>query len=102
MKYVAQDILNNMNKGSDLGLEDINAMLGYLEERSGEAQKRIGERISEKNLAKIFNAVQSSVLMAMITSSRGIGLLAEIGDLQAYSHTLILAVLGIAMEEEWL
>lgn len=102
MKYTAQAVLDTVKDSENLSPDRAVEMMGYFEDRREEAESRIKERISEKNLAVIFNAVQSATLTAMMAQGDGYSLLLDKDALQGYSHTILLVVLGMAMDEEWL
>ena len=83
---------------------DLSSLGNYLEQRTAEAQSAVLEKISEKDFCTVMGLIQTTVLAAMVLDGQGLGLITEskYGDLDGFTHTISLAILGIAMDEEWL
>jgi hypothetical protein len=83
---------------------DMCELTNYLGGRADEAQKVILENISERELCSVMSVVKAAVMASMILDGAGVGLVLEDakGDLEGFVHTISLAMLGIAMDEEWL
>jgi len=83
--------------------EIINQMMRYMDNKSEEAKALILEKMSEKDFVNIISLIDSMVLAEMTMHNKGTMLvLSKMGNdgFQEFTHTLILTVLGILVDEE--
>lgn len=72
-----------------------------LEKQSGAAQDVILSAISEKELVRLMLMIQKTTVSAVLMNGRFSILQTDSdGSLQAYTHSVVLAVIGLLMAEE--
>ena len=108
----AQDLVDFVNQKQGQSIEEamsssnseiINQMMRYMDNKSEEAKALILEKMSEKDFVKIISLIDSTILAGMTMHNKGVYLvLSKMEDdgFQEFTHTLILTVLGILVDEE--
>jgi hypothetical protein len=82
--------------------EHLEKMGDYLNQKSEEGTKIVLSRMNEEDFVRMVREVKRSLMVSMLSQEQG-GLLTMAdmaGDLDAYTHTIILSVLAILAEEE--
>ena len=83
-------------------IEEINEVIDFLTKGTDMSKEVISNKISEERIVKIMRCVQKMTVFAAVTSGEGTSLLIPMasGELEGYTHTVILATIGILIEEE--
>ena len=76
-------------------------LIGELENDAETAKNTIISKISEEELVKLMLMIQKCVVTVSAIQGDSAILLADIqGELQAYTHTVVLSVIGVLIEDE--
>lgn len=100
-----QSIINFCEKSDTLSDSDLDVATQIREYASAMADSGksiVVEKLTEAKFSKTVAVLESALLAEMIANGQGKGILLEkmSGSLQAFSHTLILTMLGILADEE--
>lgn len=83
-------------------IQEINDMIGFLVECTNLSKDVVLSRISEKKMVKIMRVLQRMTVFAAASDGEGMTLIAPMvsGELDGYTHSVILATIGVLIKEE--
>lgn len=83
-------------------VEQIDTVIGSLAETSEAARDIILNRMTEREFAQFMNSISKITVFAAVATDGGIGLMMAMmsGELQGYTHSVILATIGTLINEE--
>lgn len=89
-------------EGLEGRMSEINDVIESLAETSASAKDIICKRLTEKEFAEFMNSVSKITVFAAVANEGGMGLMMSMisGELQGYTHSVILATIGALINEE--
>lgn len=83
-------------------IQEINDMIGFLVECTNLSKDAVLSRISEKKMVQIMRVVQKMTVFAAASDGEGMSLIIPMvsGELDRYTHSVILATIGVLIKEE--
>lgn len=83
-------------------VDQIDQAIESLAETSITARDIILKRMTEKEFAQFMNSISKITVFAALANEEGVGLMVSMatGELQAYTHSVILATIGALINEE--
>ena len=89
------------DEGMSLTTEEIGR---YLECMAENGLNGVKNRMSEENAFKVMKIAEGLIVASLACDGNGsfLTLSSVTGELQKYTHSICMSILGIAMDEEWL
>lgn len=83
-------------------IQEISDMIGFLVECTNLSKDVVLSRISEKKMVQIMRVIQRMTVFAAASDGEGMTLIAPMvsGELDGYTHSVILATIGVLIKEE--